>query len=53
MSEYYSSYPCHRIVSHAGRLAPHFHGRYGLLLQEHVLFKDISHVDMKKCLWKC
>ena len=24
MSEYYGKYPCHRVVNHAGRLAPHF-----------------------------
>lgn len=53
MSEYYGSYPCHRIVNHAGRLAPHFHGQRSLLLQEHVIFKDSSHVDMKKCQWEC
>ena len=53
MSEYYGSYPCHRIVNHAGRLAPHFPGQRGLLLQEDVIFKDSSHVDMKRCQWEC
>ena len=24
MAEYYGKYPCHRVVNHAGRLAPHF-----------------------------
>ena len=24
LSEYYGTYPCHRVVNHAGRLAPHF-----------------------------
>ena len=24
MSQYYGSYPCHRVVNHAGRLAPGF-----------------------------
>ena len=23
LSQYYGSYPCHRVVNHAGRLAPH------------------------------
>ena len=53
MSQYYGSYPCHRIVNHAGRLAPHFPGQRGLLLQEDVIFKDSSHVDMKRCQWEC
>ncbi len=53
MSEYYGSYPCHRIVNHAGRLAPHFPGQRGLLLQEDVIFKDSSHVDIKRCQWEC
>ena len=53
MSEYYGSYPCHRIVNHAGRLAPHFPGQRGLLLPEDVIFKDSSHVDMKRCQWEC
>ena len=53
MSEYYGSYPTHRIVNHAGRLAPHFPGQRGLLLQEDVIFKDSSHVDMKRCQWEC
>jgi len=53
MSEYYGSYPCHRIVNHAGRLAPHFYAQRDLLLQEHVEFKDSTHVDMKKCQWDC
>ena len=24
MAEFYGNYPCHRVVNHAGRLAPHF-----------------------------
>ena len=24
ISDYYGEYPCHRVVNHAGRLAPHF-----------------------------
>ena len=26
MAEYYGKYPCHRVVNHAGRLAPPFSG---------------------------
>ena len=24
MAQFYGDYPCHRVVNHAGRLAPHF-----------------------------
>lgn len=53
MAEYYGKYPCHRVVNHAGRLAPHFHSQKDLLLDEHVAFKDGRHVDMQKCQWDC
>lgn len=52
MSEYYGEYPCHRVVNHAGRLAPHFYDQGRLLLEENVVFKDDTHVDMKKCQWE-
>ena len=51
MSEYYGEFPCHRVVNHAGRLAPFFHEQRGLLLQEGVKFKENGYVDMKKCKW--
>lgn len=51
-AEYYGSYPCHRVVNHAGRLVPHWTGQRELLLEEGVLFKG-EHVDMKKCRWDC
>lgn len=53
MSDYYGKYPCHRVVNHAGRLAPHFCEQKSLLLKEGVEFKDNSHVNMKKCQWDC
>ncbi len=53
MSEYYGEYPCHRVVNHAGRLAPHFKEQKERLLEEHVEFRDENHVDMKKCRWEC
>lgn len=53
MSEYYGEYPCHRVVNHAGRLAPHFYEQKNLLLEEGVEFKDSIHVDMKKYQWEC
>lgn len=53
MSDYYGKYPCHRVVNHAGRLAPHFPQQKNLLLKEGVEFKDNFHVNMKKCQWDC
>ncbi|MCI8371301.1 MAG: methylated-DNA--[protein]-cysteine S-methyltransferase [Lachnospiraceae bacterium] len=53
MAEYYGTYPCHRVVNHAGRLAPHFSNQKSLLLEDGVTFKNQTHVDMKKCQWNC
>ncbi len=53
LSEYYGTYPCHRVVNHAGRLAPHFREQRELLLGEGVSFRDETHVDMGKCQWVC
>lgn len=50
-AEYYGEYPCHRVVNHAGRLAPCFREQKSLLLEEEVEFRDDSHVNMKKCRW--
>ncbi len=52
-SAYYGDYPCHRVVNHAGRLAPHFPEQRDLLLDEGVIFKNRNYVDMKKCQWDC
>lgn len=51
MSEFYGSYPCHRVVNHAGRLAPGWSEQRHLLEDEDVLMKDATHVDIRKCLW--
>lgn len=53
MAEYYGKYPCHRVVNHTGRLAPHFYEQKRLLLEEGVIFRENNHVDMKKCHWDC
>lgn len=53
MSEYYGKYPCHRVVNHMGRVAPHFYEQKCLLLEEGVEFKDDTHVDMRRCKWDC
>ena len=53
ISDYYGKYPCHRVVNHVGRLAPHFTAQRERLLEEGVTFKDRNHVDMKECQWDC
>ena len=53
MSEYYGDYPCHRVVNHAGRLAPGFLEQRSLLLAEGVVFREDGHVDMRACQWEC
>lgn len=53
MAEYYGDYPCHRVVNHAGRLAPHFSEQRDLLLEEGVSFRENGCVDMKKHQWDC
>ena len=53
MSEYYGSYPCHRVVNHAGRTAPGFAAQKELLLAEGVGFKGNGCVDLKKYQWDC
>lgn len=53
MSEYYGTYPCHRVVNHAGRLAPGWREQRFLLEDEGVELKDDTHVDMKKYKWEC
>ena len=51
IAEFYGDYPCHRVVNHAGRLAPHFRNQRELLLDEGVAFKENDCVDMKKHQW--
>lgn len=53
VSEYYGEYPCHRVVNHAGRPAPHFAEQRERLLEEGVEFKTNGCVDMKKYQWNC
>ena len=53
MAEYYGEYPCHRVVNHAGRLAPHFPDQRKLLLDEGVGFRENGCVDMKRYQWDC
>ena len=53
MAEFYGDYPCHRVVNHAGRTAPHFENQKQLLLEEGVVFKPNGCVDMESCRWEC
>ena len=52
-AERYGEYPCHRVVNHAGRLAPHFPEQRRLLLEEGVPFRANGCVDMQHCQWDC
>ncbi len=51
-AEYYGSFPCHRVVNHAGKLVPGWTDQADLLRQEGVPMKDDTHVDLKKCRWE-
>ncbi len=51
MSDFYGKYPCHRVVNHNGRIAPHFKEQKDLLLLEGITFKDDICVDLKKHKW--
>lgn len=53
MSEWYGAYPCHRVVNHAGRLAPGWEAQRHLLEAEGVPMRDDTHVDLQKCQWDC
>lgn len=52
MAQFYGDYPCHRVVNHAGRLAPGWAEQGELLQQEGVPMKDTDHVDLKRCQWE-
>lgn len=52
-AEYFGDYPCHRVVNHAGRLAPGWPEQRRLLEEEGVAFKENGCVDMKKYRWEC
>lgn len=49
----YGDYPCHRVVNHAGRLAPHFPEQRAQLEAEGVEFLPGGHVDMARFRWDC
>lgn len=51
-AQYYGEYPCHRVVNHAGRLAPGFDEQRERLLAEGVGFRDEDHVDVRHFRWE-
>lgn len=53
MADLYGDYPCHRVVNHAGRLAPFFREQRKRLLDEGVGFKENGCVDMVRFQWDC
>ena len=52
-SAQYGAYPCHRVVSAAGRLVPGWTEQRLLLEEEGVSFRSGGCVDMKKHAWDC
>ena len=53
MAEFYGDYPCHRVVNHAGRTAPHVEDQKRRLLEEGIAFKPDGCVDMENFRWNC
>ncbi len=49
----YGKYPCHRVVSAAGRLVPGWPEQRALLEEESVVFLPNGRVNMKICSWDC
>lgn len=53
MAQYYGEYPCHRVVNHAGRLAPGWPEQAVLLQAEGVNLKAPNRIDLKIYQWDC
>ena len=51
-AELYGDYPCHRVVNHAGRTAPHWPEQQALLEAEGVTFRPNGTGDMARHLWR-
>ena len=47
----YGDYPCHRVVNHAGRMAPGWPEQAALLAAEGVCFRPDGCVDMTRFQW--
>lgn len=52
-ADLYGDYPCHRVVNHAGRLAPCWPEQALLLAREGVSLKDGRRVDLARFQWDC
>lgn len=52
MSSFYGEYPCHRMVNHAGRLAPGWPEQAALLAAEGVFPEANGRIDLKKYRWE-
>ena len=52
-AENYGKFPCHRVVNHAGRLAPGWPEQRALLEAEGVALRDDIHVDLSRFGWRC
>ena len=51
-AELYGDYPCHRVVNHAGRIAPYWPQQRQLLENEGVTFRPNGTVNMSRHLWR-
>ena len=51
-AQLYGDYPCHRVVNHAGRTAPHWPQQRALLEAEGVTFRPNGTVNMSRHLWR-
>ena len=51
-AELYGDYPCHRVVNHAGRIAPYWPKQRQLLENEGVTFRPNGTVNMSRHLWR-
>ena len=51
-AEFYGRYPCHRVVNHAGRLAPGWTEQGFLRARDGVELKKNGCVDLKKYGWE-
>ena len=52
-AEQYGSYPCHRVVNHAGRLAPGWPEQAAVLAAEGVFLNLRGCVDLARYQWDC
>ena len=51
-AQLYGSYPCHRVVNHAGRTAPGWYEQRFLLEAEGICFRQNGCVDMSRFRWE-